>query len=76
MISLITKIFASHVKAFGKQRPIGLAEVLYGLVEAYTSDRISLRDLVKLVTEACDLLYSYPDLTYDQLRCEVERAFA
>lgn len=76
VVDLITRIHTMHSRAYECARRVSIAEVLFELLRAYENGRVSLRSLIKHVTNTCDLLRAYPDLNPQSLQSEVKRAFA
>lgn len=76
VVDLITRIHTMHAQAYECARRVSIAEVLFELLRAYENGRVSLRSLIKHVTNTCDLLRAYPDLNPQSLQSEVKRAFA
>jgi len=57
---LLARIYVFHRKAFGYDRKADFAETSLELIGLYESGRFNLRELIRVSTEAFDLIYTYP----------------
>ena len=57
---LLARIYVFHRKAFGYDRKANFAETSSELISLYESGRFNLRELIRVSTEAFDLIYTYP----------------
>ena len=58
---LLARIYVFHRKAFEYDRTASFADTCAKLISLYENGRFNLRELIRVVTEAFDLIYTYPD---------------
>ena len=60
---LLARIYVFHRKAFKYDRVADFAKTSSELIELYENGRVNLRELIRVSTEAFDLIYTYPEYT-------------
>jgi P-loop Domain of unknown function (DUF2791) len=60
---LLARIYVFHRKAFGYDRKAHFADTSAELISFYESGRFNLREIIRVSTEAYDLIYTYPGYT-------------
>lgn len=57
---LLARIYVHHRKAFGYDRKADFADTSSELITLYETGRFNLREMIRVSTEAYDLIYTYP----------------